>query len=346
MIHSGYERKHNSRSNLVILKPALPDYGITKKLYKGIRSNRRMSVFLVCLLVSFICWLVVSLNKTYQEQFTFRLNYTNRPFLKNISNDMPKTIVIDIEARGFELIAYSFKQRIDEIDVNVSELTYPLSQTRKTVVVPVRSLLSSQKTGLHSDIAVKHMVPEYLTFDFSPKYRKKVPVIPKVSVSYKKQFYAPFHWIVKPDCVEVSGTREAVEMVRSIQAEPVKLDQVDRKAIIPLTLVKKVQGIEVLPESVWLFVPAEEIAEEKIQLPVEISYGRQENSILLPDKITLVYQASIKDIDKINNDEFRVCVDLSQNTGTYLHKVTICHTPPGVHKAWIENGFVQYLTAR
>jgi YbbR domain-containing protein len=325
------------------------DTGFTEKIYKGIRGNNRLTAFGVCLLIAVICWVLTSLNKTYSGRFTFDIRYSHLPFQKEITSNLPEKITVEMEARGFDLIAYSFRQQISAIDVDVSSLITPANANRKTLVVQSRNILSAEVTGMKPEMSIRHVIPEYITFDFSPKFRKKVAVVPDVEVTYQKQFFAPYSWIVKPDSVEVAGSLEALSHVSRILTEPLRKQQIDRKMIIPVALRKDVPpGVEINPGKVWIYFPVEELAEESIQIPVETISGPEGDLILLPDKVTVTFQAPVNSIDKINTEEFRVCADLSgtEKSSGMEAKLDICHMPAGVYKARIEPGFIKFLSAK
>lgn len=331
------------------MKAYLDDIGFTEKIYKGFRSNNRLTAFLVCLLIAIICWVFTSLNKTYSGKFTFNIRYIHLPFQKNITNALPENVTVEMEAKGFDLIAYSLKQRISAIDVDVASLITPANAGRNTIAVQVRNILNMDVIGMKPEMVIKHVTPEYLTFDFSPRFRKKVPVVADVEVTYKKQFYAPFKWIIIPDSVEVAGSINEINHVSRILTEPMHKSQVDRKMIIPVLLRKDVPpGVEISPANVWVYLPAVELAEESIQIPVETVNGPDGDMILLPDKVTVTYQAPVSTIDKINTEEFRVCADLtgSETSAGSEARLFICHTPAGVYKARIQPGYIKFLTAR
>ena len=330
------------------MKGYLDDLGFPEKLYKGFRANNRLTAFLVCLLIAIICWIFTSLSKSYTGRFTFSIQYYNLPFQKNITNDLPEIVTVELEARGFNLIAYSFRQRIEPVRVDVASLITPANAARNNIVVQTRTILAAEGTGLQPEMTIRQVIPEYITFDFSPKFRKKVPVVAGVQVTYKKQFYAPGRWIVRPDSIEVAGSREAISAVKQVTTEPLQLSQLDRKTIVAVKLKKNLApGLQMDPEKVWIYFPVEELAEETVEVTVETVNGNGTDLLLLPDRVTVTYQAPLKSIDMINSEEFRVCADVSGIKGSSSDaRLELCNMPQGVYKARINHGSVKYLTAR
>lgn len=318
---------------------------IATKLYKGLKSNSRFSVFLVCLLIAVVCWIFTSLNKTYTGNFTYRINFSNVPFHKNITNELPAFISIGLEAKGFELIAYSFRQKLETIDVDIAAQINQAQVPGKNIVVSVRSLITNKLPGINNGIIIKQLNPEYINFDFSQKYRKKIPVKADVEVGYKKQYFSTLGFIVSPDSVEIAGSKEDIEKISEISTQSMRLSGVDHKTILPLKIKNNLKGIEVNPSSVWIFLPVSELAEEVIKVPVEISGSKNNDGLMLPDKVSIIYQAPLHLIDQINAESFRVCLDPQADISSgKAFRLVICNAPPGVYNARIEPGFVNYLT--
>jgi len=325
------------------------DTGVTGTLYKGFRSNNRLTAFLVCLLIAAICWIFTSLSKSYTGSFVFDLRYRNLPFQKNITNELPTKIAVEMEARGFDLIAYSFRQKLDHIDVDVGAMISSANPARNSLLIQSRSLISAEVMGMKPEMSIRHINPEFITFDFSQKFRKKVPVLPDVSVSYKKQFYGPFHWIVKPDSVEIAGSQELIGKIKGIHTEHLEVTNLDHKAIIPVRMKDlRLTGMEIAPSTVWVYFPVEELGEEVLEVPVEMVNGPAENMLLIPDRVMVTYQAPLRLIDQINTEEFRVCGDIAKYGDQYAReaRLELCHIPAGVYKARISPGFIKYLTSK
>lgn len=275
------------------------------------------------------------------------MNYINLPFQKKITSELPRRIQVQLEAKGFDLIAYSFRQKLEELQVDVTKLTEAQSAAINTVMVPARNIITAEVTGIQPDMTVKNINPEYLVFDFSRKYRKMVPVRADISFTCKKQFYAPYKIIIKPDSVEIAGSEEALKAISYVSTKPLQLEQLSRKSIIPLFISKSQDAaFEVNPEKIWAYIPIDELAEEVVEVPVEFNDGDMSGRLLLPDRVRVTFQAPLKMIDRINADEFRICavIDDEQNGAGKRTRLEFCHTPPGVYKARMDPEFIQILS--
>ncbi len=322
---------------------------ISRKITRSITSNSRITVFLVCVLIAAVCWIFTALNKPYTGHFSFRLDYRNLPFRKNITSELPRTLDVELQARGFDLIAYSFRQKLESLDVDVELLTAPLGAARNSVMIPARNILTREVTGIQPEMTVKHITPEYITFDFSAKFRKKVRVKPDVTVSCKQQFFAPYGCIVKPDSIEIAGSAEALAKISFVETQPLHVTQLNHKAILPLGIKPPaVAGIEVNPPQVWAYIPVEELAEADVEVGVELNDAGSDGLLVLPDKVRITYQVPLKMIDQVNTEEFRVCARMKEDGQQESRhtRLELCHLPAGVYRARIQPGFIKILSAR
>ena len=331
------------------MKAYKQETAISRKITRSFTSNSRFTVFLFCMLIATVCWIFTALNKSYTGHFSFRLDYHHLPFRKNITSELPRTLDVELQARGFDLIAYSFRQKLESLEVDVESLTAPQGASRNSVMIPTRNILTREVTGIQPEMTLKHITPEYITFDFSPKFRKKVRVKPDVSVTCKQQFFAPFGCIVKPDSIEIAGSAEALARILFVETQPLHISQLNHKTIRPLDIkLPAVAGIEINPAQVWAYIPVEELAEADVEVPVELNDAGSDGLLVLPDKVRITYQVPLKIIDQVNTEEFRVCArmrDDGQPESRHT-RLELCHIPAGVYRARIQPGFINILSAR
>src|ERR1700750_3425788 len=88
---------------------------------EGIRLNRRVFTFFICVLISIFFWLLMSLSKEYTITVSFPVNYVNLPTDKIISNHLPETIDIEIKATGFNLLFYKIKQQRETVLLDIND---------------------------------------------------------------------------------------------------------------------------------------------------------------------------------------------------------------------------------
>ena len=74
-----------------------------------IHLNRKVFVFIVCLLISFFTWLQINLSKVHADILPVRIDYVNLPPKKFASNSISDTLLVEVEANGYGFLKYKMK---------------------------------------------------------------------------------------------------------------------------------------------------------------------------------------------------------------------------------------------
>jgi hypothetical protein len=76
---------------------------------KTIKLNKRVFVFIACLLLSFFIWLQINLSKKHTEIIQVKIDFLNLPKTKFGTTKISDTLFLEVEADGFSLFKYELK---------------------------------------------------------------------------------------------------------------------------------------------------------------------------------------------------------------------------------------------
>ena len=76
---------------------------------KEVHLNKKVFVFLVCLIISFFTWLQINLSKDHTDILPVRINYVNLPPKKFGTNILLDTLLVEVEANGWGLWKYEMR---------------------------------------------------------------------------------------------------------------------------------------------------------------------------------------------------------------------------------------------
>ncbi len=82
---------------------------LQQPLRSDIKLNKKVFVFLICLLISFFIWLQINLSKQQSENLPVNLIFTNLPKTRFGSAKLSDKIFLEVEARGYDLLNYKMK---------------------------------------------------------------------------------------------------------------------------------------------------------------------------------------------------------------------------------------------
>ena len=84
----------------------------------GIKSNLKLRMFLIFLILTSVFWMLTKLSKSYSSNAEFNLVYENLPVERVFQNAPMSFVNVALNATGFELLKYKFNTKTLTIDLN------------------------------------------------------------------------------------------------------------------------------------------------------------------------------------------------------------------------------------
>ncbi len=75
-----------------------------------VKFNRKIFVFIVCLVISFFTWLQINLSKEHTENIPVKFDFVNLPKSRFGVARISDTLLMEVEADGFGLLKYEMKE--------------------------------------------------------------------------------------------------------------------------------------------------------------------------------------------------------------------------------------------
>lgn len=75
-----------------------------------IKFNRKIFVFIVCLVISFFTWLQLNLQKEHVEIISVKVDFVNLPKSRFGVTSLSDTLSVEVEADGYGLLKYEMKE--------------------------------------------------------------------------------------------------------------------------------------------------------------------------------------------------------------------------------------------
>ncbi|MBI4945469.1 MAG: hypothetical protein HY840_03605 [Bacteroidetes bacterium] len=74
-----------------------------------IKLNRKVFVFIVCLVISFFSWLQINLSKNHVDTIPVKIDFVNLPKARFGVSKISDTLLVEVEANGYGLLKYKIK---------------------------------------------------------------------------------------------------------------------------------------------------------------------------------------------------------------------------------------------
>ncbi len=287
-----------------------------KKIFGGEGSNYKFktTVFLICLSASSIIWLLSKLSETYNSQINIPIQYENLPQGKILIGESDSSVNITLNDQGFKLIWIkyfntnrSFTISLTDVDLSTHDNRYQarISTTEWTDEFLNRFNLAGQVINIR---------PDSVGFTFEDRFYKKVPLVPEISVNFRRQFFAYDSLQIMPDSVVISGLEADISTIESIKTSPVVYNDVSSSINTSVQLqVPQNVVLEDLPaRRVNLMLGVEKFTEAKVNIPIgSVNSPANMRVRIFPEEVAVSYIVAVKDYKSITPDMFQMQVDLS-----------------------------------
>ncbi|MEN3322435.1 YbbR-like domain-containing protein [Mariniflexile soesokkakense] len=270
-------------------------------------KNKKINVFLLFLVLSFIILIFTKLSKTYTNTVVFNIEKVNVPKENVIFNDSV-ALSITLKTHGFKWMSYYFSK--PTITIDFKKDVYK----KDSVFIWNKSKAYIENTQFDKQVALLNVSPEVLTFRYGVNMVKKVPVKLNSDIKYSPGFNVSKPYILKPDSIVVVGPKALVSQVGFVQTEKFSLDNV-RKNIseaVKLKLPKKNKDLTFSNDKIILKATVEKFTEGTLKVPVTIiNVPDNINLKYFPKEVNVSYYVSLSDFNSISAKDFNVVCNYS-----------------------------------
>jgi YbbR domain-containing protein len=312
---------------------------------KGIRLNRSMVTFFICLMGSAFFWLLLSLSKEYSITLSFPVAYHNVPKDRVISNHLPESIDIEIRAKGFNLLSYKFYSARETISIDLKDAR-PLESRNHSFLLT--NLRTDKITAQFSNsIRIIKISPDTIFLNFNKKVTKRVRVVPKIKVECAEEFQLTDSVHLDPEYIDISGAADVLEHVDSITTMPMVLRNVNKPMLVKIALAKTstLKYTEYSVPTVDAIINVAKFTEASIELPVEVENLPAGYSLkTFPDKVMVKYNVAFENYEKVNASQFRLIVDYNKvEQGSNKLKLQLVQHPSTVRAVKLQTEKVEFI---
>jgi len=278
------------------------------------QNNRKLRVFLLFLMLSFLFWMLIKLSKNYIADVNFDLVYMDEPKNKLLQSNSDKKITLTLNALGFKLLRYSLKSE---------KLNYSLTDLEKFKGTEYYSITKTKinylQAQLPAEIVVLKVKPDTLYFDFGVKKSKKVKIMPNVKIHFKPGFNLTKKYTINPEFVTISGPKKFVDSIDVVHSELLELNDVASSFGVAVNLLNNSDVISLSIGQVNISGEVEKITEGFFNLPFKvINLPRKHIISTFPKEVKVVYQVALKDYNKITENSFVVQCDYRETLDNNL----------------------------
>jgi len=317
-------------------------------MIKGIQSlftetlkGKKINVFLIFFVISFILWTLVKLSNTYTDTISMNVEY------KNLSNDKillgSQEIIIEAQVKttGFRMLRQKLFNGTIEVD---------LKKVNRLKATETFYVLSDDAINKHiyQDTEILKVSPDTLFLKLGKNKTKEVPVIHQLELAFENGYNLYDSLRIEPKTITISGPEDVVDSQKVVYTEIRQLEDINKNIEFELDLLKddSLKRLSYSTPTVKAIAKVDKFTEGKLNIPLRVSNLPKGYSIkLFPKEVTVIFTANISDFNEITKNDFSILCDYKdiQNTGTSFFIPKLGKLPPSVKTYRIDTKKINFI---
>lgn len=313
------------------------------------KNKKRLSVFIVSILLSIFLWFILKLSKTYETQIVYPLKFSELEQNKIINANNDSNLVITIQTTGFKLLTLKYMNVLTPVEIDVSKGLTKCPNKANTYFFITEPLQERIETQFEKRLEIIDIYPDSLFFEIKNLRTKKVPIKFNHSIEIGNQYQIYDNFTLTPDSILISGDKRTLDTVKFIETETIIIDNPEIKEVKANIASKHFkQQLKFQTKPILVRFSIEKFTENTLQLPVKVVNAPQNLFVkCFPESVTVRFLLAIKDFSLIKSDAFTVEVDYKsiepdQNT----LKPVIMSFPDKVRIQSMEPELVEFIILR
>lgn len=278
---------------------------IWKKIRSFLLSEqcKEVLVFLFFVLVSFVFWMLNTLDDTYKTEFRVPLRLKEVPKEVVLTTDFPDNARVTVEDRGTVLLNYMLGRTFYPITFDFSDF----SQTGNHVRIPKDELVKRISSQLNASTKLIAIQPDTLDFMYAQGEAKKLPVRLQGHLEAGRQYYVS-HVFFSPDSVMAYAPHEILDTLTAAFTNWVAVSNLT-DTVKKRIQIRPLRGVKFIPSHAEMTVCADMYSEKTVEVPiVGINFPANKMLRTFPAKVQVTFQVGLKRFKSVSADEFFIGV--------------------------------------
>jgi len=309
-----------------------------------IKSDRRIVVFALCLLIATGLWFLNALSKDYTATVNYSVRFVNPPNELFLTSNPPSKFEFKVEAHGFSLLRHKLSLSSSPVVLDLTSIWNEQGTNQNIMTIQTRSLIRRIADQVSSEITINDISPQILTFTFDSLTVKKVPVKVNINTEFKPQFYQKEEITTQPDSIEITGPASILDTTQAVESETIEIKNIDADIEKAIKILSP-ENINISEEKVIVKIPVERFTEKEINVPVQVENNPPNLNIkLFPAEVKISFLVGLSEYENITAADFKAFVDYNEaDYDTETLEISIGSKPPFLQMLRISPQTVEFL---
>jgi len=265
--------------------------------------------FIVALLIASFFWLMIKLSNPYDVSYQFKVNYTNIPQQKILTNIIDTTVNIRIKAKGFVLLRLELMEDMENLNINLSQ--YNIGNSKRDIYyVNTSEIMETIGNYLNIPISQVDISTLRLEFVMEDLFEKTVKVKSNIIFQFAPQYNFYSDLTISPAEIKIYGAKNIVDTIEFISTENAELSNISLNIDEYVDLKNpNPDQIHLSVNKVKLEAVVEKFTESSVETQIDLS-GTKYKIKAFPNSVKVYFIVAQKDFGNVRQNLFRVVPNL------------------------------------
>lgn len=312
--------------------------------FESIKSDRRIFVFAVCLLIATGLWFLNALSKDYTATITYPVRFVNPPDELFLTSNPPTRFEFEVDAYGFSLLRHKLSLSSSPVVLDLSSIWEEQGSSQNIMTIQTQNLIRRISDQVSSEITINEISPQVLTFIFDSLAAKNVPVKVNIKTAFKPQFYQNGAVKTQPDSIIITGPASVLDTIEALSTAKLEIKNVDTDVEKTVKILHP-KNTTLQDEKVTVNIPVERFTEKEISLPVQVRNKPEDINIkLFPAQVKVSFLVGLSEYENITAADFKAFVDYNKaDNSKETLEITIESEPPFIQIQNVSPQAVEFL---
>ncbi len=256
------------------------------RVYEAVTSakGREVGLFLLFLVVSYIFWLLLTLNHEVQEDVEVPISIVNVPDSVTFISDVPAAVKVSVRDKGSALIRHRMggvkPMKLDWKDYASSGSKFMMGKV---------DLGARLRDYFGSSSQIVTVVPDSIRINYTTDPGRKVPVLVRADVHAAFGSVVNGPLTIDTDSVTLYALNDLPLDLNAVETIPIVRSNLSDTSRITVRI-DPIPGVRIIPDQVTITVPVEPLIARKQMAPVVVKDVPEGKGLLtFPSKIEVSY---------------------------------------------------------
>lgn len=285
------------------------------------RDRRKLTIFLICVLLASLSWVLISLGKDFSTTLIVPVKYVNFPENKTLLNEVPQQLAVNVNGTGYDLLQFDERLTEDTLEVNLDNLKMSIFGDYQRGYLDQSMLSNELQERLGGLLSINRVLTDSINFLFDLKVARTLPVRSMLSFDVASGYVQADSIEVFPQEVDVVGALSILDTLSFLRTEALEMGVLNKTRTfrVPLQRVSFFSSDAMEVDSVDVRVPIDQLTEKTFLIrPAMRNVPDSIEMLVFPNSIEVKVQLGISHYDEVNAEHFSMYVDYEDLSDDYL----------------------------